>query len=334
MGQSSSRLGFVDIAKALAIFSVVLCHVVYNESLIKIFTMAFNMPLFFLLSGMFISLKEGTAFRTICVLKFKHLMIPFFLWGCIYSQVSIKNLIWIFYGSHETLLFAGSLTSLWFLPVMFLSYILCYFVLKETNGYMWVEKRIAVIIVFVVISYFFPHHSKYGMFWGVDIAFMACAFMLVGNLFFLQIKKLSRQKMHWKVVTFFIFCFLFCSLFRYSTTSKGCVLMCDAMYGNYGMFLLNALTGSGMVLTLAMLIDNIHRKSFLMFVGQNTLGIFLVHKPIALFFRDVATCSFQDFNYAPIAICTAVIVLYISTGLVFFIKKYLPFLLAVQIKQE
>lgn len=53
------RLVFVDVAKAIAIFLVVLGHVVSSNTTTKLVLYSFHMPLFFILSGFFFSMNGG-----------------------------------------------------------------------------------------------------------------------------------------------------------------------------------------------------------------------------------------------------------------------------------
>lgn len=50
--QQQKRIEYIDIAKGLAIFCVLVGHIVDSDTLMKTILYAFHMPVFFILSGM------------------------------------------------------------------------------------------------------------------------------------------------------------------------------------------------------------------------------------------------------------------------------------------
>ena len=83
----------------------------------------FHMPIFFLLCGLELITHKEEGKKGWCdflrrmALSF---VFPYFLWSLIYSNFSYKNLIWLLYGSYESLIRAGTLPILWFFPCMFM----------------------------------------------------------------------------------------------------------------------------------------------------------------------------------------------------------------------
>ncbi len=122
MAEPRKRLDFIDYAKAIGIILVVIGHInVYNSSC-KAWIYAFHMPLFFLLSGLL--LKPSDNFKAFINKKARRIMVPYFIWGLISAAFSLENLLCVCYGSHQTLYRADTLSSLWFFPVLFVSYII------------------------------------------------------------------------------------------------------------------------------------------------------------------------------------------------------------------
>ncbi len=114
------RIIYIDNLKALAIFTVIIGHVFYftwnqySNSIWNHLIAAYNMPLFFFLSGMFA--KEGMTIKQIGR-KAKQLLIPTATIGGVYAF--FKD------GIHE-LLFGGSHFGYWFLPTLFIMFIFFY----------------------------------------------------------------------------------------------------------------------------------------------------------------------------------------------------------------
>ena len=108
--------------------------------------------------------------------------------------------------------------------------------------------------------------------------------------------------------------------------------MCGGDYGNILIFLLEAISGSAFILTLSAIIenlsdkfgDNIIKKTTL-WVGQNTIGIFLLHKP---FLRDVVIMLFNKVGLYEssflVALLGAAITMPIICFIVYVINKYIP----------
>lgn len=81
---NNERIFWVDNAKGIAILFVVLGHVSYLPDTIHKIIYSFHMPLFFILSGIF--LDNGiikTPFKTFLFKKLRTLMVPFFVFGII-----------------------------------------------------------------------------------------------------------------------------------------------------------------------------------------------------------------------------------------------------------
>ena len=97
------RKCYVDYVKAIGIILVVMGHINFANSNfgIKEWIYAFHMPLFFFATGLVI--KEAKLDKNFFVKKFKTLMIPYFIWGMIYFQLSFRNIAYIGYGSYNAL---------------------------------------------------------------------------------------------------------------------------------------------------------------------------------------------------------------------------------------
>ena len=79
------RAEFVDIAKGIAIISVIIGHTwsVYSpmDKRLTIFIYSFHMPLFFMLSGAVFASSPVVSFKTLVKKKTKRLILPYFVYG-------------------------------------------------------------------------------------------------------------------------------------------------------------------------------------------------------------------------------------------------------------
>ena len=333
--ESDSRIEYLDLAKAIGIILVIAGHVVSSDTLVKRVIYSFHMPLFFLLSGMLLQVRAEYSRETwnqLIVKKAKGLLIPFILWGLIYSSFSFKHTALILYGTRETLIAAESLTSLWFLPVMFLAFMICEGVLQIAGRIkaQWIGIIMGIVLL-AAIGFICPHHPGYGDPWGIDIAFIASAFMLVGILARAGIEKLLDTR--YRIVALIISTALFVILVQFSGSSVGYVLMANAEYGNVLVFFLCALSGSAMVLALSRLIAGRLTK-WLQPVGQKTLGIFLVHKPVVELGRSIVTRFGLSFDNPVFIILITAVTLVASYIIVTVIQMTIPEIVGLKRKTE
>lgn len=116
-----NRILYVDNLKALAIFTVIVGHVFYftwnhySDNVWNHLIVAYNMPLFFFLSGMFA--KDKMTFWHL-IRKARQLLLPTITIGGVYAFVN---------DGISELLFGGSHFGYWFLPTLFVMFVFFYF---------------------------------------------------------------------------------------------------------------------------------------------------------------------------------------------------------------
>ena len=257
----------------------------------------------------------------------KSILFPYFLWGCIYAKFSFKNLIYILYGTRNTLISADSLTSLWFLPVLFLAS-----VMAEASNMAAVRLKhknfflTAAAAGFLCLGLFLPTNEKYGYPFGADIAFTATGFIILGEV----IAKLFQS--------------LLCSEFQVLSCvssvvsagmtayfliipQNGYVLMANSIYGNKLEFLYTSLIGSLLVISFSILLEMFSKKQKLLpYIGRNTLGIFILHKPFVELLRKVINKIGFDYNQPVWYLLIMVITLCIVLVILWIMHFYFPFL--------
>ena len=131
----NKRIQYIDIAKTLGIILVIAGHIVSSDTEIKKVIYSFHMPLFFMLSGMLLKVKDqynALTWRDLIEKKLKSLMVPYVIWALFYASFSVKHLLFVLYGTRETLIKAESLSSLWFLPAMFIAFMIVELVLQAS----------------------------------------------------------------------------------------------------------------------------------------------------------------------------------------------------------
>lgn len=173
----TGRKTYVDCMKAIGIILVILGHIDFANATIKPWIYSFHMPLFFFATGLVMKRCD----LNICYVlkKFRALMVPYFIWALLFAGWSLNSALWILYGSHQSMLMANTLTSLWFLPAMFLSVLIIQLVIRFLN------KPVHMIFASVVlfgIGVAMPKISV-GYPWCIDVSLIAASIILLGYTF-------------------------------------------------------------------------------------------------------------------------------------------------------
>lgn len=300
MTDNMKRLEYADYAKAMAIFLVVLGHthpgyLPGKDWLYLDVCYAFHMPLFFIVSGFFTKAREQYSvdgWRAFLWRNFCALMVPYFIWGVVYMPFSYAHIAQLAYGSWMQLRYIGTLTSLWFLPTLFVARVAC----EAVHALAWkfnVSDRILSMLsvpLFFALGFLLPHHNTIGVDWGnvwqYDIGLMAAGYMMLGALARPFFDRLAKARIGWIALSIVVAAGLFTAGFievrpSLKVGSDIMMQMCNADYGPWAWCLANALAGSVTILAFAILMTRILPDNrFLLFVGANTIGVFLIHKPI------------------------------------------------------
>jgi len=149
------RIHYIDFVKGIGIILVILGHISYISDTTRTFVVSFHMPLFFILSGMLICLRNEAERPVIETLKkkFRRMMIPYY----IYSVIGI--LIYIVYylltgrdGGFPTVLsdIVQTLTLygysvMWFLPAIFGAEILLIIIIRKCRSIRWILAAVIVL---------------------------------------------------------------------------------------------------------------------------------------------------------------------------------------------
>lgn len=273
------RKRYVDWMKTIAIILVIVGHTNFANSWCKSWIYAFHMPLFFFASGLVLKQEPlGSWFSK----KSRALLVPFVLWGLIYAEFSFESLAKLIYGSYRMISAAGSLTSLWFLPAMFLALLIIQLVWK------WLNSPTAVLAAaagFTAISMILPQLEN-GYPWCLDAAFLAAAFILIGYGTEQKTAVIKSAKFWSAAALVGLLLLLTVPLNPVNRDSN--VLMAGNFVGNPLWFWTAAIGGCSLVFSVSHLLGNTQFGSkAVRFIGENTLVIFAVQKPIISGFEHI-----------------------------------------------
>ena len=337
------RIGSIDIVKGITIFLVIVGHAAGNldTPAYRVALYYFHMPLFFLVSGMVLkpsgSYDKGHWVRFLSK-NLLALMVPYFIWGAIYSQFCYANLGWILYGSWQGLGKAGTLTSLWFLPCLFVARVMMEILFMLFRKVKTNSRLLAALCApFAFTVGFLLPSLEAGYPWCADSAFVALGFLLTGYAAQDVLKKFYtsvRPIWYWIAMVVTIGMFAFGTFGRQQ--SMELILICGSVYGNLFWFFWNALSGSAAALFLAMIISNWGKqypvfawiKKKISYAGTLTFGIFILHKP---FLQEICMgllgkMGFTAYDFLPV-LAASFVTLILCCVAIRVINRFVPQLL-------
>lgn len=179
---TKTRIEYIDILKGFGIILVVLGHVTLNSDLYH-FIYAFHMPLFFIVSGMFLHDKQGFIRR-----QAKSLLIPYLSFGLLtfvywwlvesrFRELPAGETIW---GQFINLFFPTGTQHcnvvLWFLPCLFLACVMGNYLNR------WITSRpIKISLMVCLICTVGFIHGNYP--YHIGQAIQALPYISIGILF-------------------------------------------------------------------------------------------------------------------------------------------------------
>ncbi|MGB9927790.1 MAG: acyltransferase family protein [Methanosarcina sp.] len=292
---------WIDTAKGIGILLVILGHSNFNQSAIVIIS-TFNMPLFFFLSGyLYNHSKYKQDPNRFMALKFKRLVIPYFITNiiilCTYAVLSffkiysfnekppLKHLIGIFYGNGAPLdpptIYTNTLNiPSWFLLSLFCAFLLLYILAFTHEKY---GLRISGLLGVLFLLSGFEISKHIFLPWGFDIAcvsmfFMFLAYLTSGNRErYARLAWLDRNGS--ENLKKILYCSVLILLLYFVISFNGRVDMNTRNYANLPIFYIGGLLGTTMIIGIAKELskkENILTNSFV-FLGKHSLIILLYH---------------------------------------------------------
>ncbi|HIR75102.1 TPA: acyltransferase family protein [Candidatus Ventrenecus avicola] len=207
---TNKRLDYIDWAKALSIFFIVIAHFLKEEHILRIMLYSFHVPIFFLISGILFKQNSFTKL-------FKRIIIPYIFYYLVSSILVIildnkpvSILLDIFY-------FDGKLdlwnSVLWFLPCYYIVMNLMSILLRLFKDKIWVT-----LIVSIIISIFFFYNDTLRYF-GLNKCILLYNYCCLGYLLKNVFTKVSLHKNNKTAIISFILFIL--TLIVYGTINQG-----------------------------------------------------------------------------------------------------------------
>lgn len=330
------RVSWIDNAKFIGIFLVVLGHLPIPEYAIN-FIYSFHMPLFFFISGYLFDVNKYDSFFKFFKHRFRQLLVPYFFFNVITyffwlligrrfgndssADISVFTpIIGIFYGTDtgNYLIHCG---SLWFLPCLFLVEIIYYMFIKVHKGLLLLLLTLIGYINFRIDHVMLP--------WSFDVALVAIFFYCVSDILKSAINKGVKIKVIYKLLI--VLASLFLHWFLINLTGRSD--MSSNTYNNYFLFLITALNGIVIIVLFSSLIaDLIQKIPLIEYFARNTIIILSFHGIVASIIKGLLLFLFKipvnEFNGSlGMNIVYTVLTFIILIPVFFVFERYLPFML-------
>ncbi|HVW99584.1 MAG TPA: acyltransferase [Candidatus Babeliaceae bacterium] len=286
-----SRLPWVDYAKGIAIILVAYRHILigFERSGLEIHKYllnaneifySFRMPLFFILSGVFITTSlEKRGLRKLLENKWKTLLYPYIIWAII--QITLQIIFAKYTNANRTfkdytyiLLQPDALDQLWYLFALF-NVAFVYVVLKAyVHIKAWQQLVLGIILHSLsLIINFGPWH---------DLLYYYL-FYALGDLISIYLLKNSLYNIFGSWKTFF-------TLLPIFTVSQWYFINHESVqYTHIYVFAFIALSGCAFMLNICFKLQKWGRLTFLKIIGYYSLYVYVMHVMIVSFFRSFFT---------------------------------------------
>lgn len=293
--RGGTRYEWVDILRAFAVICIVLGHTLRNATAVYPWLYSFHVPLCVMTSGIVFH-RGRKRFVEFVKNKFLTLMIPYYCFAVIsialYAvlgdmmeasldggyNVSIWQSLWgMLYANSGTGLMRWNM-PLWYLPMLFGLVVIAWAVYKDEQSIAkdWIILASSVMIAVLCYSVLklddFP--------FGLETALSLFPFFAIGRLIGRYQKALDR--IHQRTILFVgVFMVL---LGTAMTIGNGQISYNADSYGQRG-FLYFIIMSSTLCIGFALLSKFVKRGiKWMTYVGQNTIGIMVMHKFPILFF--------------------------------------------------
>lgn len=294
----NKRVEFIDIMKGIAILLVVIghcCQLPERPTELVRFIYSFHMPVFFIAAGMFIKSQDGKTIHDRwrgLAKRFLTLLVPYYIWCLIYMDCTMENFGRMFYASFQSIMATGAeCRQLWFLPCLFAAEVLMNSALCLATALKTPEKPFmsAVAVLSFVIGFALPKIEG-GYPFNFDVAFVAMGIMILGRLGKDMISRLDGLA-SWAQLPMFLVSAVLLAVGNVYGLNGFMTVMAKSLYGPIFWFMWNACFGVIMVRSFSSIVAKIGDvpvlsffKGILLWMGRNTIGIFLLHMPLCYWF--------------------------------------------------
>lgn len=327
----AQRIEWVDTAKGIGLFLVVLGHLWYSSDLAAVHYLlySFHVPMFFILSGFVFTNQKNQSFLTYAAGKIKRFIPPIIL-GLMLgvaimlgrnSMAQTEMLLRIFYWNGKLPYNA----PVWFLIILFEVYFFAYWLPNDHFSYI---RRALFAAVCLAVGYVFTIQRGFVPF-GMDRMIICFGFFLLGNVARPLYDKLAKGKakaLMWTMLGIFCVSLPIWIVFAGVLNPVTKLSMYSFVFGNYGYFVVSAISGSLMAISIAFFINKTKKDRFIQALTRSSIFVIVTHYPFAWGYRYLAAQWGFEFTwiYSLTAIIYAALVLAFYMAITPFVSRVFP----------
>ncbi|MEG0565770.1 MAG: acyltransferase family protein [Hungatella sp.] len=288
------RTMYLDVAKGIGIILVVLGHMYqffpYGGRVNSIIA-SVHMPLFLVISGYCVTVKAEESPSGFITKKFDRLIKPYFAFAVLslllyWPENAARTSAYV-----SGIFFANGIsahidfnTPLWYLPFCFMGTCIFYWILRLSERFSDVRKRIAAELLLTLaaigLGYAIRHHYQ-RLPWSAELALMVQGLYLFGHWCKLLEGKIEKKWFGILIPAAFL-------LWVFGVKTNSFVDINAASFGSMHLFYMTAVAGVFLLLALAKGLAHVPVvQSVLSLCGKNSLYIMAFHIPTAMFAQDV-----------------------------------------------
>lgn len=273
--KNENRNNSIDIAKGIGIICVAFSHLTFANQIQRNIIHAFNMPLFFLISGFLYKERE---IKENFIKGARNYLFPAYIFlGIDMLKILIKIIINNFKFNFNInqflkgcLLLGGYMTNapLWFLPTIFIGLAILNLVFEKKY------IKFGLVILSVIYCCFSSKIEYNGFLWPISVI-SSFPFLVIGSLYREKIYNKYEKYINSKLgITVQISIFIILAIFN------GYSSMIEQTYGkNYILFLITGCLGTNLIISFSKIID---KKSTVLgknlgIIGKYSILILLTH---------------------------------------------------------
>lgn len=276
------RIDYIDFFRGIGIILMIMAHVGFG-TLFDSFVHAFHMPMWFLVTGLFLSTNKPTSGHVIS--RIKKLLLPYLLgtsiiyiiWSVCIEKIDV-SLAYLLVYDNEGLCHVTA--PCWFLTVLFIADILSYVVNK------YFKKEISSLVAFLIALIGCNYHLIFGKYapFAVDAGMVGVGIIQIAHI--LKNSKVGQRLLNLKIVETLIGVVVFSVLI----ILNGKINMRVGDYRCIPLFWANAIGFSVVLLNIsryiAIFVDRFQNRGIhLIFdrvkdIGENSLFFLILNVPI------------------------------------------------------
>ena len=349
-GMGKKRIYYLDIAKGIGVFLMVLGHVPDLTIPTRQFVTSFHMPLFFIISGILINATNETErdMAEIRQRKWRSIMVPYFVFSVLSLLVEafctgvLKNGLWEIFWEHlfATVCLSGA-SVFWFLPALFFGEMIFVSIRKKAS-----EPVCGIAVAVTAVLAYFAHVGENRLQAEFDASacypylhlflngflrvFFAAAFVAVGYFGFRLLQKLTDGVL-WNLLS----AVFLMALTLLVSHVNGVTDMNYMVYNNILLYLVTSVCGSFGIILLCRALEKWNRILPLrvcMYYGRNSLIVMMTHAPFYIMYIAARVTYGINNHIVPLGqvlLCLLMVclVLFIEIAVIEVINRYFPFLL-------